>query len=111
MRPYALILLVFLFFSFWIFSFRYSLLFLLSFSISSYSSLLISSYSSLRAMLSLFILLLLYFQLFVALHTCILIIYVHIYVILRGFSKGPSLFLSFYSSLMYYIILLLILLL
>ncbi len=41
-RPYALIFSVFLFFSFWIFSFRYSLLFLLSFSISSYSSLLIS---------------------------------------------------------------------
>ncbi len=51
MRPYALIFSVFSFFySFWIFSFCYSLLFLLSFSISSYSSLLpsllISSYSS-----------------------------------------------------------------
>ncbi len=35
------------FYSFWIFSFCYSLIFLLSFSISSYSALLISSYSSL----------------------------------------------------------------
>ena len=84
-RPYALIFSVFIFFSFWIFSFRYSLLFLLSFSISSYSSLLISFYSFRRAILRLLILLLLYFQLFVALHTCILIIYVHISVILRGF--------------------------
>ncbi len=47
-RPYALIFSVFLFYSFWIFSFSYSLLFLLSFSISSYPSLLISSYSSHR---------------------------------------------------------------
>ncbi len=48
MRPYALIFSVcYFFYSFWIFSFCYSLLFLLSFSISSYSSLLISSYSSL----------------------------------------------------------------
>jgi hypothetical protein len=77
-RPYALIFLVFLFFSFWIFSFRYSLLFLLSFSISSYSFLLISFYSFRRAILCLLILLLLYFQLIVALHTCILIIYVHV---------------------------------
>ena len=52
-------------FSFWIFSFHYSLLFLLSFSISSYSSLLISFYSSRRAIIRLLILLLLYFQLFV----------------------------------------------
>ena len=37
-------------------------------------------------------LLLLYFKLFVDLQTCILMIYVHISVILRGFSKGPSLF-------------------
>ncbi len=36
--PYALIFLVFLFYSFWIFSFSYSLPFLLSFLISSYSS-------------------------------------------------------------------------
>ncbi len=76
---------VFLFFSFWIFSFRYSLLFLLSFSISSYSSLLIFSYSSRRAIFRLLILFLLYFKLFVVLQTCILIIYVHISVILRGF--------------------------
>jgi hypothetical protein len=82
----------FFFFSFWIFSFCYSLLFLLSFSISSYSSLLISSYSSRRAILHLLILLLLYFKLFVVLHTCILTIYLHIYVILRDFSKRPSLF-------------------
>jgi hypothetical protein len=43
----------------------------------------------------LLILLLLYFKLFVVLQTCILIIYVHISVILRGFSKGPSFFYSF----------------
>jgi hypothetical protein len=42
--------------------------------------------------LSLLILLLLYFKLFVDLQTCILMIYVHISVILRVFSKGPSLF-------------------
>jgi hypothetical protein len=49
MRPYALIFSVcYFFYSFWIFSFCYFLLFLLSFSISSYSSLLISSYSSRR---------------------------------------------------------------
>jgi hypothetical protein len=64
-RPYALIFSVFLFFSCWIFSFRYSLFFLISFSISSYSSLLISFYSSRRAIIRLLILLLLYFQLFV----------------------------------------------
>ena len=62
-RP--LIFSVFLFFSCWIFSFRYSLFFLISFSISSYSSLLISFYSSRRAIIRLLILLLLYFQLFV----------------------------------------------
>ncbi len=83
---------VFLFFSFWIFFFCVSLLFLLSFSISSYSSLLISSYSSRRAILRLLILLLLYFKLFIVLQTCILIIYVHISIILRGFSKGPNFF-------------------
>jgi hypothetical protein len=59
-RPYALIFSVFLFFSFWIFSFLYSLLFLLSFSVSSYSSLLISFYSFRRAILRLLILLLLH---------------------------------------------------
>ena len=64
-RPYALIFSAFLFFSCWIFSFRYSLFFLISFSISSYSSLLISFYSSRRAIIRLLILLLLYFQLFV----------------------------------------------
>jgi hypothetical protein len=37
-------------------------------------------------------LLLLYFKLFVDLQTCILMIYVHISVILMGFSKRPSLF-------------------
>ncbi len=42
--------------------------------------------------LRLLILLLLYFKLFVVLQTCILIIYVYISVVLRGFSKGPSLF-------------------
>jgi hypothetical protein len=41
-------ILVFLFYSFWIFSFSYPLIFLLSFSISSYPFLLISSYSSHR---------------------------------------------------------------
>ena len=65
---------VFLFFSFWIFFFCVSLLFLLSFSISSYSS-LISSYSSRRAILRLLILLLLYFKLFIVLQTCIIIIF------------------------------------
>ncbi len=64
-RPYALIFSVFLFFSCWIFSFRYSLFFLISFSISSYSSLLITFYSSRRAIIRLLILFLLYFQLFV----------------------------------------------
>ncbi len=67
MRPYALIFSFFFFFySFWIFSFCYSLLFLLSFSISSYSSLLIllflsliSSYSSLLILLFLSLLILL----------------------------------------------------
>ncbi len=44
------------------------------------------------AILRLLFLLLLYFKLFVDLQTCMLIIYVHISVILRGFSKGPSLF-------------------
>jgi hypothetical protein len=44
------------------------------------------------AILRLLFLLLLYFKLFVDLQTCILMIYVHISVILRGFSKGPSLF-------------------
>ncbi len=64
--------------------------FLLSFSISSYSSLLILLVG---AILRLLFLLLLYFKLlFVDLQTCILMIYVHISVILRGFSKGPSLF-------------------
>jgi hypothetical protein len=101
-RPDALIFSVFLFYSFWIFSFSYSLLFLLSFSISSYPSLLISSYSSHRcysssSYSSLLILLFLYFKLFVVLQTCILMIhistvFVHISVILRGFSKRPSLF-------------------
>ncbi len=62
---------VYLFFSFWISSFCYSLLFLLSFSISSYSSLLLSSQSSHWAILRLLILLLLYFKLFVVLQTCI----------------------------------------
>ena len=89
-RPYFFCLSFF--YSFWMFSFCYSLLFLLSFSISSYSSLLISSCSSRRAILCLLILLLLHFKLFVVLKTCILIIYVHISIILRGFSKGPSLF-------------------
>ena len=108
--------LVFLFFSFWIFSFYYSLPFLLSFSISSYSSLLISSYSFLLILLFLSLLillvgailrllfLLLYFKLFVDLQTCILMIYVHISVILRGFSKGPSLFyllILFYCTLFF----------
>jgi hypothetical protein len=99
------------FFSFWIFSFNYSLLFLLSFSFSSYSSLLISSYSSRRAILHLLILLLLYFKLFVVLHTCILTIYLHIYVISEGFFEEAKPFLSSYSSLLYYILPLLILLL
>ena len=62
------------------------------YSSSSYSSLLISSYSSRRAILRLLILLLLYFKLFIVLQTCIIIIYVHISIILRGFSKGPSFF-------------------
>ncbi len=44
------------------------------------------------AILRLLFLLLLYFKLFVDLQTCILMIYVHISVILRGFSKRPSLF-------------------
>ncbi len=44
------------------------------------------------AILRLLFLLLLYLKLFVDLQTCILMIYVHISVILRGFSKGPSLF-------------------
>ena len=44
------------------------------------------------AILRLLFLLLLYFKLFVDLQTCILMIYVHISVILRGFSSGPSLF-------------------
>jgi hypothetical protein len=44
------------------------------------------------AILRLLFLLLLYFKLFVDLQTCILMIYVHLSVILRGFSKGPSLF-------------------
>ncbi len=56
-RPYALIFSVFLFFSCWIFSFRYSLFFLISFLISSYYSLLISFYSSCRAIIRLLILL------------------------------------------------------
>ncbi len=64
-RPYAIMFSVFLFFSCWILSFRYSLFFLISFSISSYSSLLVSFYSSRRAIIRLLILLLLYFQLFV----------------------------------------------
>ncbi len=52
MRPYALIFSVFSFFySFWIFSFCYSLLFLLSFSIYSYSSLLILFFLSLLILL------------------------------------------------------------
>ena len=56
MRPYALIFSVcYFFYSFWIFSFCYSLLFLLSFSISSYSSLLISSYSSLQVLFFIFL--------------------------------------------------------
>jgi hypothetical protein len=101
-RPYALIFSVFLFFSFWIFSFRYFLLFLPSF------SLFFSSYSSRRAILRLLILLLLYFKLFVVLQTCIIII-VHISVILR-FLEGAKHFLSYYSSLLYYILPLLILL-
>jgi hypothetical protein len=75
---------VFLFYSFWIFS-------------SSFSSLLFnfflffSSYSFRRDILRLLMLLLLYFKVFVVLQTCI-IIFVHISVILRGFSKGQSLF-------------------
>jgi hypothetical protein len=60
---YALIFWVcYFFYSFWIFSFCYSLLFLLSFSISSYSSLLISSCSSRSAILRLLLLLFLYFN-------------------------------------------------
>ncbi len=104
----------FLFYSFWILSFYYSLPFLLSFSISSYSPLLISSYSSrLGTILRLLFLLLLYFKLFVDLQTCILMIYhmysiVHISVILKGFSKGPKACLSSYSSLLYYVLPLLI---
>ncbi len=89
--------LVFVFYCFWIFSIYYSLPFLLSFSISSYSCLLILLFLSLLillvgAILRLPFLLLLYFKLFVDLQTCILMIYVHISVILMGFLKGPSLF-------------------
>ncbi len=79
-RPYALIFSVFPFsFSFWIFSFCYSLLILLFLTL---LSLLVG------AILRFLILLLLYFKLFVVLHVNDL----HISVILRGFSKGPSLF-------------------
>ncbi len=100
-RPYALIF--FVFFSL-VFG-SYSLLFLLSFSISSYSSLLISSYYSRRAILRLLILLLLYFKLFVVLQTCILIICICTHIRhSEGFSEGAKPFLSSYSSLLYYII-------
>ncbi len=99
--------LVFLFYSFWIFSFYYSLPFLLSFSISSYSSLLILLVGAIPRLP---FLLLLYFKLFVDLQTCILIIYVHISVILRVFFIRAKPVLSSYFYLLYFVLPLLILL-
>jgi hypothetical protein len=87
---------VFLFYGFWIFSLRYSLLFHLSFSISSYSCLLVLLFLSLLILLAgaslrLLILLLLYFKLFVVLQTCILMIYT--YSSFRGvFREGQAFF-------------------
>ncbi len=84
----------FLFFSFfnsfWIFSFCSSLLFLLSFSTSSYSfvfSLLILLVSTILRLLILFS--------YILIGCCITDMHIneiHISVILRGFSRGPSLF-------------------
>ncbi len=85
---------------FWIISFCYSLLFLLPFSISSYSSLLILLFLSLLILLvggilRLLFLFLLYFKLFVVLQTCILMIYVqflYTFPSFWGVFEGPRLF-------------------
>ena len=94
-RPYALIFSVFLFFSFWIFSFSYSFLFHLSFSISSYPSLLISSYSSHSCYSSSSYSSPLLFQTVCCITDMhindICTVFVHISIILRDFSKRPSL--------------------
>ncbi len=94
-RPYALFFLVFLFYSFWIFSFSYSILFLLSFSISSYLSLLIPSYSSHRCYSSSSYSSPLIFQTVCCITDMpndICTVFVHISIILRGFSKRKNLF-------------------
>jgi hypothetical protein len=107
-RPYALIFSGFLFYRFWIFSFSYFLPFLLSFSTSSYPSLLISSYSSHRCYSSSSYSSPLIFQTVCCITDMhineIFTVFVHISVILRGFSKRPILFLFSYSSLLYYIL-------
>jgi hypothetical protein len=91
--PYALIFFFWFFFSIVFGSFLFFILFPFY---SPFQFLLILLFLSLLILLVGAILrllfLLLYFKLFVDLQTCILMIYVHISVILRGFSKGPSLF-------------------
>ncbi len=100
------IFLVFLFYSFWIFSVFYYYYYPFY---SPFQFLLILLFLSLL-ILRLPFLLLLYFKLFVDLQTCILMIYVHISVILRGFFIGTKPVLSSYSSLLYFVLPLLILL-
>jgi hypothetical protein len=111
MPPYALIFFWF-FFSIVFASFLFIILFPFY---SPFQFLLILLFLSLLilkvgAILRLLFLLLLYFKLFVDLQTCIFMIYVHISVILRGFSKGAKSVLSSYSSLQYFVLPLLILL-
>jgi hypothetical protein len=92
-RHYALIFSVFPFFIVWIFNFCYSLLFIPSFLISSYSSLLILLFLSLLFLLvgaTCILRLLIFFSSYIL--NCLLYCRHNISVILRGFSRGPSLF-------------------
>jgi hypothetical protein len=102
-RHYALIFSVFPFFIVWIFNFCYSLLFIPSFLISSYSSLLILLFLSLLFLLvgaTCILRLLIFFSSYIL--NCLLYCRHNISVILRGFSRGAKPFLiHLRSKLMY----------